>query len=47
MRLNQKHAIQEFGWTLEQYDETDFFELNEVMASKERDERVQDPLSIG
>lgn len=36
----------EKGYTLRDYDDEDFFEMQEVLSAKERKDRVQDPASL-
>lgn len=35
-----------FGWTLEEYDNADHFELLEVLNAKEEKDRKVDPMTL-
>lgn len=34
------------GWTMGQYEDADFYRLNEILSSKEPEQRVVDPSSL-
>ncbi|EHJ57176.1 hypothetical protein Javan648_0013 [Streptococcus phage Javan648] len=35
-----------FGWTLDEYNNTDYYELLTILKAKEVDERESDPMSL-
>ena len=43
--LNAKRAIEQFGWSIETFDNADYYRFNQIMAAKEQKERAVDPLS--
>ncbi|PWT40935.1 hypothetical protein DKZ34_04475 [Limosilactobacillus reuteri] len=43
--LNAKHAIEQFGWSIETFDNADYYRFNQIMAAKEKKERAVDPLT--
>lgn len=43
--MNAKNAIQQFGWSIETFDNADYYRFNEIMAAKDKDERAVDPLT--
>ncbi|MCT3189196.1 hypothetical protein EFO75_07510 [Limosilactobacillus reuteri] len=43
--LNAKHAIEQFGWSIETFDNADYYRYNEIMKAKEHKERPADPLA--
>lgn len=45
-RLFAKHAIQNLHWSLEDFMNADFYELQAVLGAEEVKERVQDPLAL-
>lgn len=47
MRRFAKEAIQEFHWSVNEFMETDFFELVEIMQAKSKEEMPVDPTQIG
>lgn len=42
----QKEALLNLHWTLEQYDNADFYDLQRVLNAKEEKDRTVDPLSL-
>lgn len=46
MDLAEKHALMNFGWTLDDYENADFFRLMEVMTAKEVEDRPVDPMTL-
>ncbi|MCS4488375.1 hypothetical protein [Streptococcus sciuri] len=44
--MAEKHALMTFGWTLEEYENADYFRLMEVMTAKEAKDRPVDPLTF-
>lgn len=43
--LNAKRAIEQFGWSIETFDNADYYRYNEIMKAKEHKERPADPLT--
>ena len=41
-----KKSIQGFGWTLDQYYDTDYYELMKILNAKEEEDRMVDPTSL-
>lgn len=41
-----KHALQYLHWTAKEYDEADYYRLNEILSAKEINERIVDPLTL-
>jgi hypothetical protein len=35
-----------FGWTIDEYEEADYYRLGEIMAAKEQQDRAVDPMSF-
>lgn len=46
LKLIAKRSIQGFGWTLEQYYDTDYYELMKILNAKEEENRMVDPTSL-
>lgn len=46
IKFAEKQALKYWHWTPSQYDNEDFFEVNEILAAKPAEERVQDPKSL-
>lgn len=46
MNLSAKNALLNFGWTIEQYEDADFYRLNEIMLAKEKKDRVVDASTL-
>nr|DAI03707.1 MAG TPA: hypothetical protein [Caudoviricetes sp.]DAR74765.1 MAG TPA: hypothetical protein [Caudoviricetes sp.]DAX36301.1 MAG TPA: hypothetical protein [Caudoviricetes sp.] len=46
MKIIAKKSIQGFGWTLDQYYETDYYELMKILNAKEEEDRMVDPTSL-
>jgi hypothetical protein len=44
--LAEKNALTNLHWTLEQYEDADYFRLNEVLSAKEEEDMPVDPLSL-
>lgn len=42
----EQQALTIWHWTPSMYDKEDYFEVNEILAAKAPDERVQDPKSL-
>lgn len=41
----EKQAISNFGWSIDTFDETDYYRMSEVMSAKGQNNRAVDPLS--
>ncbi|MDN5269526.1 MAG: hypothetical protein [Bacteriophage sp.] len=46
MKLIAKQALSAYGWTLEEYYETDFYDLMNILGAKEVKDRPVDPMSL-
>ncbi|OIK89941.1 hypothetical protein, partial [Oenococcus oeni] len=44
--LFAKNAMQYWHWGLDEFFDTDYYELIEVMSAKEKKDRVQDPMNL-
>lgn len=44
--LAEKQALINFGWTLDEYEDADYYRLNEVLAAKEAKDRAVDPMAF-
>lgn len=44
--LFAKNALMNLHWSLDQFYDTDYFELMEVLNAKEEKDRLVDPLSL-
>jgi hypothetical protein len=44
--LAEKQALINFGWTLDEYEDADYYRLNEVLAAKEVKDRAVDPMAF-
>jgi hypothetical protein len=44
--LSAKAALLNLHWSIEQFDEANFYRLNEILAAKEPEERPVDPLTL-
>ncbi|MEY8701024.1 hypothetical protein AALH12_07540 [Streptococcus ferus] len=47
MRRFAQKAIQEFHWSVNEFMETDFYELMEIMQAKSEEEMPVDPTALG
>lgn len=41
----EKTAISQFGWSIDTFENTDYYRMNEIMSAKDTSERPVDPLS--
>ena len=46
LKIIAKKSIQGFGWTLDQYYDTDYYELMKILNAKEEEDRMVDPTSL-
>jgi hypothetical protein len=46
LKLIIKQALINFGWTIDECNDTDYYELMSIMSAKEAEDRVVDPLSL-
>ena len=44
--LAEKQALINLGWTLDEYEDADYYRLNEVLAAKEAKDRAVDPMAF-
>lgn len=44
--MAEKEALVNLHWTLDQYENADFYDLQRVLGAKDKDNRVVDPLSL-
>ncbi|WP_431462447.1 hypothetical protein [Streptococcus uberis] len=44
--LVEKQAILNFGWTIDDYENADYYKLLEVLNAKEAKDRVVDPMLL-
>lgn len=43
---NEREMMIQFHWTIDQYENADYYRLGEVMSAKARDDRAIDPLQF-
>lgn len=44
--LTEKAALTSLHWLPEQYDHVDYYDMQRILSTKEREERVVDPMSL-
>jgi len=44
--LVEKQAIINFGWTIDDYENADYYSLLEILNAKEMKDRAVDPMSL-
>jgi hypothetical protein len=44
--LAEKQALLNLGWTIDEYENADYYRLNEILSAKEPQDRVVDPMSF-
>ncbi len=44
--LAEKQALINLGWTIDEYEDADYYRLNEILSAKEPQDRVVDPMSF-
>ena len=43
--VNEKNIITNLHWSIEQFDNADYYELSRILQAKERSERPVDPIT--
>ncbi|MEE6650634.1 hypothetical protein [Limosilactobacillus pontis] len=43
--MNEKNVITNLHWSIEQYDNADYYELSRILQAKDRKNRPVDPLT--
>lgn len=46
MKRVKKNALLNFGWTIDEIDEADYFELLDIMSAKDEEDQEVDPMSL-
>lgn len=47
MDLAEKAALLNLHWSIQAYEDEDFYRLNEILAAKEPEDRLVDPDQLG
>lgn len=46
MKRVKKNALLNFGWTIDEIDEADYFELLDIMSAKDEEDQEVDPMTL-
>ncbi|BAP85954.1 hypothetical protein LOOC260_114180 [Paucilactobacillus hokkaidonensis JCM 18461] len=46
LKIAERDCLLNMHWTLDQYEQADYFALNEILSAKDKKDRVVDPMSL-